>query len=91
MSVLFFTGNAALLTFEIINPYFGWWHAFSLCTAMGASVVYGYILQYYSSRMVQDIFIKSSGKEYRVKFLNAFLKPREATFKILDNGHLSPS
>lgn len=86
-----FSTNAALFALELINPFFGWWHGFSLLMGVGVSVVYGGGLQYYSTRMANNIFIKRGGKEMRIEFLNAFWMPKTMNLKIIDNGYFEPS
>jgi len=91
LNVVFFSGNAILFAFELANPFFGFWHALSLLSSITASVIYGGMLHYYSSRFVSDIFLKSNGKQIRVKLLNAFFMPQEKTLQIVDCGYLLPS
>jgi len=38
--VFSFTAHATLLALELTTPFFGWWHAASLMTGIGASLIF---------------------------------------------------
>ena len=80
-----------MLAFELSSPFFGWWHAISLCLGVGASAFYGGMLHYYSTRMIRNVYLKNDGETVRIQLFNAFFKPKEFTAKIVDIGYLEPS
>ena len=70
--VFFFCGNSVLLVLEVINPFFGFWHSFSESMMILFSVSGSSLLQYYSKRMINDIWLEQDGSHVEVQFMNAF-------------------
>ena len=52
-----------LLGFELLNPFFGWWHGLSNSFMVIMGLVSSRMLHHYSTRMVNDMWILSDGKE----------------------------
>ena len=72
INVLFISCNAFLLVMEIISPFFGWWHGISLLASMLLSLTGTRMLHYYSTRMVNSIWLHRNGQQVEVEFMNAF-------------------
>ena len=91
MNVLFMVGNTALLTAEMISPLFGYWHAISESLTIGLNLIGSSMLHYYSTRMVNNIWILEDGRSVEVEFMDAFFVNKTQTFRILNFGSLEPS
>ena len=63
----------------------------SLCLGISVSLFYGAMLQYYSSRVIRDMYLKNDGKTVRIEFFNAYLQTSQVEAKIIDIGYLEPS
>lgn len=76
INILFLLGNSSLLALEVMNPFFGYWHAFSEAMLVAMSLVGANALHYYSVRMVNDLWICADGKNIEISFMNAFFLPK---------------
>jgi len=86
--MLFTVGNSVLLLLEMTSPFFGWWHSFSLCASLFFTGSSSAMLQYYSKRMAENIYLLESGKMIEIEFFNAFLENKKALFHINELGYL---
>lgn len=51
---------------------FGYWHGVSMSMSLGFSLLGTYAINYYSTRMIEDIYVLKDGDWIEVKFHNAF-------------------
>ena len=80
-----------LLGFEIVNPFFGWWHGLSNSFMVIVGLIGSRMLHHYSTRMVNNLWILQDGKHIEVQFMNAFFLPKTEKFRIMNFGYLQES
>lgn len=68
----FIAGSSFLLVMEIISPFFGWWHGISLLATILLNLLGTRALHYYSTRMVNGIWLHRNGQLVDIEFMNAF-------------------
>ena len=91
MNVFFIGGNSILLAAEVMSPLFGYWHGISEAMLIGMSLIGSYALNYYSTRMVNDLWLFDDGKTVEIEFMNAFFPPKRETYRIINFGYLQES
>ena len=79
-NVLFLAGNSVLYIMELTSPFFGYWHGVALLSTVLLNLIGARMLHYYSSRMVNNMWLHRDGKTVEVEFMNAFLLPENRTF-----------
>ena len=70
---------------------FGYWHAISESLTIGLNLIGSSMLHYYSTRMINNIWILEDGRSVEVEFMDAFFVNKTKTFRILNFGSLEPS
>ena len=80
--MVFIAGNSILLLLEVISPckykidsiilVFGYWHGVSLSITLFFSFMGSFMLNSYSTKMVQDIYLLPDGRSIEVNYFNAF-------------------
>mmetsp|Transcript_18648 Transcript_18648/g.17739 ORF Transcript_18648/g.17739 Transcript_18648/m.17739 type:complete len:134 (-) Transcript_18648:135-536(-) len=92
LNVLFLSCTSVLFVLEFMSPFFGFWHSFWLVSSMGFSLVGSYALHYYSTKMVNDIYLLPDGKHVQINFMSAFWFPRvDQQYKISNFGYFQSS
>lgn len=89
--MVFIAGNTFLLVLEITSPFFGYWHGISLLTTVLLNLLGSRMLHYYSTRMINNMWVLQGGKHVEVEFMNAFFMPVTRRFSIRNLGYLAPS
>ena len=67
---------------------FGWWHGMAESLIVLGSIGGAGMLNYYSTRMINDLWVHSDGKHVEIQFMNAFFMPKTKKFRILNFGYL---
>ena len=49
------------------------------------------VLHYYSTRMVNSIWLQRSGQEIQIEFMNAFFAEKTGDYEVQNFGYLKPS
>ena len=81
-----------LLTFFSFDPIvFGYWHGVSLLATVLFNLLGTRMLHYYSSRMVNNIYLFKDGKHVEIEFMNAFMMPESRKYPVRDFGYMQPS
>ena len=70
---------------------FGYWHAISESLTIGLNLIGSRMLHYYSTRMVNNIWILEDGKSVEIEFMDAFFVNKTEKFRILNFGDNQPS
>lgn len=91
LNMLFIGGNSFLLILELTSPFFGYWHGMSLLVTVMLNFLGARMLNYYSSRMVNGMWLLRDGKRVEIEFMNAFFLPRVDNFAVRNFGYLQPS
>ena len=91
LNVLFIAGNGFLLITEIVSPFFGYWHGVSLLATVLFNLLGTRMLNYYSTRMCNNIYLLKDGKHVEIELMNAFMMNETRKVKISDLGYLQPS
>ena len=91
MNVFFIGGNSILLAMEVMSPLFGYWHGISESLMIGMSLIGSYALNYYSSRMINDVWLMEDGTTVEIAFMNAFFIPKTQKYRIINFGYLKES
>ena len=91
INMAFIVGNSALLILEITSPFFGYWHGISLLSTVLINLSGSRMLHYYSTRMVNSMWLLKDGHTVEIEFLNAFFMPKTEQFHIRNLGYLQPS
>jgi hypothetical protein len=73
--MVFIGGNSFLLLLELTSPFFGYFHGMTLLTTVLLNLLGSRMLNYYSSKMVNSIWLLRDGKNVEVEFMNAFFMP----------------
>ncbi|TNV71922.1 hypothetical protein FGO68_gene17578 [Halteria grandinella] len=89
--MVFIAGNSILLLLEIVSPFFGYWHGVSMGMTLFFSFMGGMMLNSYSTKMIQDIWLMPDGRHIEVTFFNAFWIPKTEKLRIVNLGYLAPS
>jgi len=89
--MLFIGGNSALLVLELVSPFFGYWHGVSLLATVLLNLLGSRMLHYYSTRMVNNMWLLRDGKTVEIEFMNAFFLPKSMSCTIRNFGYLAPS
>ena len=74
--MFFIAGNSLLLILEVTSPFFGYWHGMSLLATVLFNILGARMLNYYSSRMINNMWLTRDGKTVEVEFMNAFFLPQ---------------
>lgn len=90
-NMFFVISNSALLVLEVCSPFFGYWHGISLFSTVLLAMTGSRMLQYYSSRMVNNMWLLKDGKTIEVEFMNAFFLQKTKRYTIRNLGYLEPS
>lgn len=77
-----------LIAFVLV---FGFWHSLSEGLIILGSFIGSGFLNYYSTRMINDIWIYGDGKHIEVAFMNAFFLPKAEKMRILNFGYKQES
>ena len=91
INMFFVVGNSMLLIAEVMNPFFGYYHSLSLVVTVMASLIGSRMLDYYSTKMVSNIWLHRDGRTIEVDFMNAFFLPKSGKFMIRNFGNYQPS
>ena len=91
LNMLFIGGSSFLLVMEIISPFFGWWHGISLLATIMLNLTGTRVLHFYSTRMVNSLWLGTNGSQVEIEFMNAFFSEKTETFDIRSFGYLQPS
>ena len=91
LDMVFLCGNSMLLALEMMNPFFGYWHGVSESLIIGFSLIGARMLHYYSTRMINNMWLLPDGKRVEVEFMSAFMMPKTETLNILNFGYLEES
>ena len=65
-----------LLILELVSPFFGYWHGVSLLATVLLNLLGSRMLHYYSTRMVNNMWLLRDGKTVEIEFMNAFFLPK---------------
>ncbi len=90
-NMFFVMSNSALLVLEVCSPFFGYWHGVSLLTTVLLALSGSRMLQYYSSRMVNNMWLMKDGKTVEIEFMNAFFLQKTRRFQIKNLGYYEAS
>ncbi|CDW75092.1 UNKNOWN [Stylonychia lemnae] len=91
LNMIFIAGNSLLLLLEVLSPFFGYWHGVSLSMTLLFSFIGTYMIQYYSTRLIHDIYIIKDGKFCEVTYYNALWIPKTEKLRIVNFGYFNPS
>ena len=61
-----------LLILELVSPFFGYWHGVSLLATVLLNLLGSRMLHFYSTRMVNNMWLLRDGKTVEIEFMNAF-------------------
>jgi len=86
---LFYLLNFMTLVFILL--VFGYWHAVSESLTIGLNLIGSKMLHYYSTRMINNIWLLEDGKTVQIEFMDAFFVNKTENFRILNFGALEPS
>jgi len=89
--MVFIGGNSLLLILELTSPFFGYWHGVSLLTTVLINLLGSRMLHYYSTRMINNIWILRDGKTVEIELMNAFFLSKTRRMNIRNFGYLAPS
>ena len=91
VNMMFIGGNTMLLILELVSPFFGYWHGVSLLATVLLNLLGSRMLHYYSTRMVNNLWLLRDGKTVEIEFMNAFFLPKSTRCTIRNFGYLEPS
>ena len=91
INMVFIGGNTMLLILELTSPFFGYWHGVSLLATVLLNLLGSRMLHYYSTRMINSMWLLRDGKTVEVEFMNAFFLAKRERFTIRNFGYLAPS
>ena len=72
VNMFFIASNSVLFVLELTSPFFGYWHGVSLLSTVLLSLLGSRMLHYYSTRMINNIWIFKDGRNVEIEFMNAF-------------------
>jgi hypothetical protein len=91
INMCFIGGNTFLLILEVTSPFFGYWHGMSLLTTVLLNLLGSRMLNHYSSRMVNNMWLLKDGKNVEIEFMNAFFLPETRKYAIRNLGYYQPA
>jgi hypothetical protein len=91
LNMVFIGGNSFLLILEVTSPFFGYFHGMSLLTTVLLNLLGSRMLNHYSTRMVNSMWLMRDGKHVEVEFMNAFFLPQTKKYAIRNFGYYEPS
>ena len=91
LDILFLCGNSTLLSLEMMNPFFGYWHGVSEAMIVIFSLAGARALHHYSVRMIHNIWLLPDNKSVEVEFFGAFTMPKSEVMQIKNFGHVQES
>lgn len=89
--MLFIGGHLGLLILEVVSPFFGYWHGISLLTIVLINLGGARMLNHYSTRMINNLWLLKDGKTVEVQYMNAFFLPKSEKLAIRNFGYWAPS
>ena len=66
VNMLFIGGHLGLLILEVVSPFFGYWHGISLLTIVLINLGGARMLNHYSTRMINNLWLLKDGKTVEV-------------------------
>ena len=90
-NVFLLLSNSVLFALELMNPFFGFWHALSEGMICILALVSARFLHHYSTRMVNNLWLLSDGRNIEIDFMNAFFEPTSEKLRIMNFGYLQES
>eukprot|EP00347_Sterkiella_histriomuscorum_P011810 403371013 len=91
LNMIFIAGNSLLLLLEVLSPFFGYWHGVSLSMTLMFSLIGSFMIQHYSTRMINNIYILPDGQHIEIEYFNAFWIPKKEKLRVVNFGYLAPS
>lgn len=91
INMVFIGGNTMLLILELTSPFFGYWHGMSLLATVLLNLLGSRMLHYYSTRMINNLWLLRDGKTVEVEFMSAFFLAKRQRCTIRNFGYLAPS
>ena len=91
VNMLFTLGNSMLLIAEVMNPFFGYYHSLSLTATVLLSLTGSRMLDYYSRRMINNLWLHKDGKTVEIDYMSAFFLPRSEKYMCRNFGNYQPS